>query len=57
MHADCNSHCGECSVWHSPTPAAKPSRTTQRAGWRQDALFELEELGDFFGVDADAVKL
>ncbi|MFI8815732.1 MULTISPECIES: hypothetical protein [unclassified Streptomyces] len=57
MHADCNSQCGECSVGYSSTPAARPSRTTQHAGWRQDALFELEELGDFFGIDVDAVKL
>ena len=33
------------------------SRSVQRAGWRQDALVELEDLGDLWGLDLRQVKL
>ncbi|MFF8629673.1 hypothetical protein [Streptomyces werraensis] len=37
--------------------APQPSKAEQRKGWRQDALFELEELGDLYGIDPQKVRL
>ncbi|MGW3200450.1 hypothetical protein ACWDBD_38940 [Streptomyces sp. NPDC001118] len=35
----------------------RPSKAQERRGWREDALFELEELADLYGVDPEAVRL
>ncbi|MGI5196944.1 hypothetical protein ACQEVY_25455 [Streptomyces sp. CA-288835] len=32
--------------------ADQPNRAQRKASWRQDALFELEELGDLFNLPA-----
>jgi hypothetical protein len=37
--------------------ADEPNRAERNRGWRQDALFELEELGELYGVDVSAVRL
>lgn len=37
--------------------ADQPTRARRKAGWRQDALFELEELGDLYDVDLSGVRL
>ena len=33
------------------------SRSAQRADWRQEALYELEDLGDLWGLDLSQVRL
>ncbi|WP_262928437.1 hypothetical protein [Streptomyces sp. CBMA29] len=38
-------------------PTAKPSKAAERQNWRQDALFELEDLGDLYGIDTSQVRL
>ncbi|MFD0407304.1 MULTISPECIES: hypothetical protein [Kitasatospora] len=37
---------------------SKPAHTraAQRRSWRQDALFELEDLGEIFGISEAALK-
>jgi len=35
----------------------RQSDAQRRTGWRQEALFELEELGDLYGVDPEKVRL
>lgn len=37
--------------------ADEPNRAERSRGWRQDALFELEELGDLYGIDASGVRI
>ncbi|AEW94030.1 hypothetical protein SCATT_16590 [Streptantibioticus cattleyicolor NRRL 8057 = DSM 46488] len=38
-------------------PAPRPPRAQQRRDWHQDALFELEELADLYGIDLERVRL
>ncbi|MFJ8699452.1 hypothetical protein [Streptomyces ardesiacus] len=55
----CNGACFDCP-YDFCVPDARPSRLSkaaERQGWRQDALFELEELGDLYGIDPEAVRL
>ena len=33
------------------------SRAADRSSWRQDALYELEDLGDLWGLDLSQVRL
>ncbi|MFD7605163.1 hypothetical protein ACFWAN_32570 [Streptomyces mirabilis] len=35
----------------------QPNRAERKRSWRQDALFELEELAELYDVDATAVRL
>jgi hypothetical protein len=37
--------------------ADQPNRAQRKTGWLHDALFELEELGDLYGIDASGVRL
>ncbi|MFI2909449.1 hypothetical protein ACG2OD_14530 [Streptomyces sp. PDY-4] len=37
--------------------ADQPNRAQRKAGWRQDAATELEELGDLYGLDLSGVRL
>ena len=37
--------------------AAEPNRAARQRGWRQEALFELEELADLLDVDLPEVRL
>lgn len=57
--ADCNGRCDDCPYsWCVPAKTkARPSKAAERRGWRQDALFELEELGDLYEIDPDSVRL
>ncbi|MFE9442503.1 hypothetical protein ACFYO2_26655 [Streptomyces sp. NPDC006602] len=34
-----------------------PNRAQRKAGWRQDALFELEDLADLYDVNVSGVRL
>lgn len=54
----CNGRCLDCpyDFCGSEVPTRRPSKAAERS-WRQDALFELEELGDLYGIDPSAVKL
>ncbi|MER6382082.1 hypothetical protein ACWDBP_39980 [Streptomyces sp. NPDC001233] len=55
----CRGACPDCPydfcVPESSTQ--RPSKAQERRGWREDALFELEELADLYGVDPEAVRL
>jgi hypothetical protein len=55
----CNGHCFDCpyDFCVPETRTRRPSKAAQRTEWRQDALFELEELGDLYGIDPEAVRL
>ncbi|MGV9693340.1 hypothetical protein ACWDUX_30020 [Streptomyces sp. NPDC003444] len=53
----CTGHCPDCPHDFCEPAKAKPSRAAQRREWRQSALFELEELGDLYGIDMSAVTL
>jgi hypothetical protein len=35
----------------------RPTRAASKESWRQDALFELDELGDFYGLERAKVSL
>lgn len=37
--------------------ADQPNRAERQRSWRQEALWELEELGDLYGIDHQAVRL
>ncbi|WP_328377031.1 hypothetical protein OHB13_11805 [Streptomyces sp. NBC_00440] len=54
----CNGRCLDCpyDVCGPEAPRRRPSKAAERS-WRQAALFELEDLGDLYGVDPEAVKL
>jgi hypothetical protein len=55
---DCNGHCDDCPfTWCSTAPASRPSKAQQRKGWRQDAIDELDDLADLYGIDAGQVRL
>ncbi|MFF1450158.1 hypothetical protein ACFVYF_18765 [Streptomyces sp. NPDC058274] len=55
----CNGHCLDClyDFCVPETPVRRPTKAAQRSEWKQDALFELEELGDLYGIDPEAVRL
>lgn len=55
----CNGACPDCPYdFCAPTaPATRPSKAAERQGWRQEALFELEDLGDLYGIDPGQVRL
>ncbi|WP_055523433.1 hypothetical protein [Streptomyces graminilatus] len=56
----CNGHCDDCPYTFCTPPAPKaprPSKAQERRGWRQDALFELEDLADIWGVELSQVRL
>lgn len=59
MPAQCNGHCFDCPYDFCAPEARtqRPSKAVERKGWRQDALFELAELGDLYGIDPGAVRL
>jgi hypothetical protein len=59
MPAQCNGHCFDCPYEFCvpETSPRRPTKSAQRNEWRQDALFELEELGDLYGIDPEAVRL
>jgi hypothetical protein len=46
----CNGTCFDCpyDFCVPDTRAARPSKAEQRKGWRQDALFEIEDLEDLY---------
>lgn len=54
----CNGRCLDCpyDFCGPEAPKRRPSKAAERS-WRQDALFELEELGDLYGIDPGAVRL
>jgi hypothetical protein len=54
----CNGRCFDCpyDFCGPEVPKRRPSKAAERS-WRQDALFELEELGDLYGIDPGAVRL
>jgi len=37
--------------------ADQPNRAQRKAGWRQDVLFELEDLADLYDLDVSEVRL
>ncbi len=37
--------------------ADQPNRAQRKNSWRQDAIFELEDLADLYGVDVSGVQL
>jgi hypothetical protein len=55
----CNGRCFDCpyDFCVPETTSRRPSKAEERTGWRQEALFELEELGDLYGIDPQAVRL
>jgi hypothetical protein len=55
----CNGSCPDCPYDFCEQPPAKPKQTdaARRTSWKQDALFELEELGDLWGIDTTKVRL
>ncbi len=55
----CSGHCFDCpyDFCVPETPARRPTKAAQRSEWKQDALFELEELGDLYGIDPEKVRL
>lgn len=53
----CTGACPDCPYDFCVPAKPRATRAEQRRGWRQDALFELEELGDLYGVDPDQVRL
>jgi hypothetical protein len=59
MPAQCSGACFDCPYdFCAPeTPVRRLSKAAQRNGWRQDVLDELDELGDLYGLDPEAVRL
>ncbi|MEV5883104.1 hypothetical protein AB0L74_10355 [Streptomyces sp. NPDC052020] len=55
MSADCNGHCDDCT-WCVPEARTQPSKAAVKRGWRQDAIFELEDLVDLY-PDLPEVRL
>lgn len=55
----CNGRCFDCpyDFCVPETRAPRPSKAEQRKGWRQDALFEMEDLADLYGLDPEKVRL
>jgi len=53
----CRGACPDCpyDFCVPATPKRRPSKAAERS-WQQDALFELEELGDLYGIDLDSVR-
>ncbi|MGW2713692.1 hypothetical protein ACWC4J_32665 [Streptomyces sp. NPDC001356] len=54
----CNGRCVDCpyDFCVPETPARRPSKAQERSGWRQDALFELEDLRELY-PDLPEVRL
>jgi hypothetical protein len=59
MPAQCSGACFDCPYdFCAPdTPVRRLSKAARRNGWRQDVLDELDELGDLYGLDPEAVRL
>ncbi|MFG3582573.1 hypothetical protein [Streptomyces sp. NPDC047990] len=59
MGFSCSGACPDCPYDFCEAPATKPKQTdaARRRDWKQDALFELEELGDLWGIDPSRVRL
>ncbi|MFJ7329041.1 hypothetical protein ACIQVN_22715 [Streptomyces cyaneofuscatus] len=54
----CTGRCFDCphEFCGPEAPSRRPTKAAERS-WRLEALFELEELGDLYGIDPAAVKL
>ncbi|MFF3416832.1 hypothetical protein ACFYW9_19345 [Streptomyces sp. NPDC002698] len=55
----CRGACFDCPYdFCAPeTRAPRQSDAQRRTGWRQDALSEMDDLADLYGVDPQAVRL
>lgn len=51
--SDCDGLCDDCACALPPAKAAsRPSKAAEKRSWRQDALVEVQELGELYGVQA-----
>jgi hypothetical protein len=55
----CRGACPDCpyDFCVPETPTRRASKAEQRQGWRQEALFELEDLADLYGINPEKVRL
>ncbi|MES9589975.1 hypothetical protein ABWK57_14100 [Streptomyces sp. NPDC094045] len=57
MPLDCDGLCDDCVCAFPPAKAVKrTTKAAEKRSWRQDALFELSELGELYGVDQDVLR-
>ncbi|MER6380783.1 hypothetical protein ABT274_12470 [Streptomyces sp. NPDC001127] len=53
----CDGLCVNCQCPFPPNKAARrPSKAAEKRQWIQDALFELSELGELYGVDPNSLR-
>lgn len=58
MTAVCNGYCDDCPYdFCAPLPTShKPSKAASRLTWQQEALAEVDDIGDLFGIDQATVQ-
>ncbi|MER5441138.1 hypothetical protein [Streptomyces sp. NPDC002790] len=50
---DCDGLCTDCTCASPPAKAAtRPTKAAEKRSWQQEALFEMQELGELYGVQA-----
>ncbi|UFQ16400.1 MULTISPECIES: hypothetical protein [Streptomyces] len=55
--SDCDGLCDDCTCAFPPAKAGRrPSKAAEKRSWQQDALFELSELGELYGINAEALR-
>ncbi|MFH8346775.1 hypothetical protein [Streptomyces sp. NPDC018045] len=55
--SDCDGLCADCACAFPPVKAnRRPNRASEKRTWQQDALFELSELAELYGVDEGLIK-
>ncbi|MGW1867937.1 hypothetical protein ACWCPS_20500 [Streptomyces mauvecolor] len=53
----CDGLCADCRCPFPPNPVTRrPSKAAEKRQWVQDALFELVDLGELYGIDPDSLR-
>ncbi|MBB5123212.1 hypothetical protein [Streptomyces eurocidicus] len=53
---DCDGLCHGCKRPRAALGRLRLSKAARRRGWRQEALSELVDLGELYGVDPAAIR-